>query len=94
LQAEVTVTNTGRRDGTETVLWFIRDPAAGITRPLKELTHFESAAIAAGASRVFQFEINPARDLSFPDGDGRRILEPGEILLFAGPESARFNVAL
>ena len=94
LQAEVTVTNTGRRDGTETVLWFIRDPAAGITRPLKELKHFESAAIAAGASRVFQFEINPARDLSFPDANGQQILEPGEIVLLAGPESARFNVAL
>ena len=94
LLAEVTVTNTGRRDGTETVLWFIRDPVASITRPLRELKHFEPAAIAAGASRVFRFEINPARDLSFPDADGQRILEPGEILLFAGPETARFNVAV
>ena len=92
LLAEVTVTNTGRRDGTETVLWFIRDPVAGITRPLKELKHFESAEIAAGASRAFRFEINPSRDLSFPDADGRQILEPGEIILFAGPETARFDV--
>lgn len=94
LRAEVTVTNTGRCEGTESVLWFIRDPAASITRPLKELKHFESAAIAAGASRVFRFEINPARDLSYPDAGGRRILEPGEILLFAGAKTARFNVAL
>ena len=94
LRAEITVTNTGRRDGLETVLWFIRDPAASITRPLKELKHFEAAAITAGASRDFQFEINPTRDLSFPDADGRRILEPGEIILFAGPETARFHVVL
>jgi beta-glucosidase len=94
LLAEITVTNTGRRDGTETLLWFIRDPVASITRPLKELKHFERATIAAGASRVFRFEIDPARDLSFPDAGGQRILESGEILLFAGPESARFNVAL
>jgi beta-glucosidase len=94
LLAEVTVTNTGRRDGTETVLWFIHDPVASITRPLKELKHFEAATIAAGASRVFRFEINPARDLSFPDVSGQPVLEPGEILLFAGPETARFNVAL
>ncbi|MDD2763526.1 MAG: glycoside hydrolase family 3 N-terminal domain-containing protein [Opitutaceae bacterium] len=92
LTAEVTVTNTGKRDGIETVLWFIRDPAASITRPLKDLKHFESASIAAGASRGFRFEIDPARDLSFPDADGHRIIEPGEIILFAGPETARFNV--
>ena len=92
LTAEVTVTNTGRRDGIETVLWFIRDPVASITRPLKDLKHFESASIAAGASHVFRFEIDPPHDLSFPDADGQRVLEPGEILLFAGPETARFNV--
>jgi beta-glucosidase len=92
LNAEVTVTNNGPRAGIETVLWFIRDPVASITRPLKELKHFESAAIAAGASQMFRFEIDSARDLSFPDADGRRILEPGEIILFAGPQAARFNV--
>jgi beta-glucosidase len=93
LVAEITVTNTGKREGVETVFWFIRDPAASITRPLKELKHFEQAVLAPGASRVFQFEIEPMRDLSFPDGDGRRILEPGEIILTAGGSSARFNVA-
>ncbi len=92
LTAEVTVTNTGQRDGIETVLWFIRDPIARITRPLRQLKHFESAPVAAGASRVFRFEIDPARDLSYPDAEGRRILEPGEILLYAGPESAPFTV--
>jgi beta-glucosidase len=92
LTAEVSVTNTGAREGVETVFWFIRDPAASITRPLKELKHFEQASLAPGASRVFRFEIDPARDLSFPDGDGRRILEPGEIILTAGGQSASFHV--
>ena len=92
LTAEVTVTNTGARAGVETVFWFIRDPAASITRPLKELKFFEQASLASGASRVFRFEIEPRRDLSFPDGDGRRILEPGEIILTAGGQSASFRV--
>jgi beta-glucosidase len=94
LLAEVTVTNAGPHDGSETVLWFIRDPVASITRPLKELKHFERAIIAAGASRAFRFEINPARDLSFPDADGRMILESGEIMLLAGPQRARFRVVI
>lgn len=92
LVAELTVTNDGPRDGIETVLWFIRDPAASITRPLRELKHFEKAALAAGERRVFRFEIDPLRDLSFPNADGDRVLETGEILLFAGDRSARFVV--
>jgi beta-glucosidase len=92
LAAEVTVTNTGAREGLETVFWFIRDPVASITRPLKELKFFEQASLAPGASRVFRFEIDPMRDLSFPDADGRRILEPGEIVLTAGGQSAIFRV--
>lgn len=92
LVAEVTVNNTGKRDGTETVLWFIRDPVASITRPLKELKHFEQASIPVGGSRVFRFEINPRRDLSFPNAEGELILEPGRIILFAGPEKTEFTV--
>lgn len=92
LTAEVTVTNTGAREGVETVFWFIRDPAASITRPLLELKHFAQAALAPGASRVFRCEIEPARDLSFPDAEGRPVLEPGDIILTAGGRSATFRV--
>ena len=94
LVAEVTVTNNGAIEGTETVFWFIRDPVASITRPLKELKFFEQASLAPGASRVFRFEIEPLRDLSFPDADGRRVLEPGTIVLMSGNRSATFRVVL
>jgi len=90
--AEVTVTNTGARAGIESVLWFIRDPAASLTRPLRDLKHFESAALAPGEARVFRWEIEPGRDFAFPDADGRRVLEPGEIQLFAGGRSVTLTV--
>lgn len=92
LAAEVTVTNNGSREGIETVFWFIRDPVASITRPLRELKHFEQATLAAGESRVFRFLVEPARDLSFPDADGQPVLESGEIILSAGGQSASFRV--
>jgi beta-glucosidase len=92
LLAQVTVTNTGIREGAETVLWFIRDLAASITRPVKELKHFEKADIPAGQSRVFRFELVPARDLSFPNADGERLLEPGEFILFAGTRQQCFTL--
>ena len=92
LNAEITVTNTGPREGVETVFWFIRDPAASLTRPLRELKHFEQASLAPGTSQVFRFAIDPLRDLSFPDADGRRVLDPGEIILSAGGQSTTFRV--
>ena len=91
--AEITVKNTTGRDGEETALWFIRDPAASITRPLKQLKHFEKAALPAGGSHVFRFTLEPLRDLSFPDSEGKRILESGEILLHVGNQTAHFTVS-
>lgn len=92
LIAEVTVTNRGARAGRESVLWFIRDPAASITRPLRELKHFESATLAVGESRVFRWEIVPERDLSFPDAHGERRLEAGEIEVFVAERRVTFTV--
>lgn len=93
LTAEVTVTNTGDRDGVETVMWFIRHPAASITQPLRELKRFEKHEIRAGQSHVFQFSVDPQRDLSFPDASGHRILEAGDFLLFVGPNQSRFRLS-
>ena len=93
LVAEITVKNTTGRDGEETALWFIRDPAASITRPLKQLKHFEKANLPAGGSHVFRFTLEPLRDLSFPNSEGKRILESGEILLHVGNQTARFTVS-
>lgn len=90
--AEIEVENTGDREGRETVLWFIHDPAASRTRPLRELRHFESAAIPAGGRRIFRWEIVPARDCSFPDEDGRRIVEPGEIVVCVGDQRLALRI--
>ena len=78
LSAEVTVTNTGKRDGLETVHWFISDPYCSITRPVKELKYFEKQSIKAGETKIFRFDIDLERDLGFVDGNGKRFLEAGE----------------
>lgn len=78
LSAEVTVTNIGARDGAETVHWFISDPYCSITRPVKELKHFEKQFIKAGETKTFRFDINLERDFGFVNEDGRRFLETGE----------------
>ena len=78
LSAEVTVTNTGSRDGAETVHWFISDPYCSITRPVKELKHFEKQLIKAGETKTFRFDIDLERDFCFVNEDGKRFLEAGE----------------
>ncbi|WP_289771717.1 glycoside hydrolase family 3 N-terminal domain-containing protein [Bacteroides acidifaciens] len=78
LSAEVTVTNIGACDGAETVHWFISDPYCSITRPVKELKHFEKQFIKAGETKTFRFDIDLERDFGFVNEDGRRFLETGE----------------
>ena len=78
LSAEVTVTNIGDRDGAETVHWFISDPYCSITRPVKELKHFEKQLIKAGETKTFRFDIDLERDFGFVNEGGKRFLETGE----------------
>lgn len=86
--AEVTVRNTGGRDGLETVHWFINDPVCTVSRPVKELKHFDKQLIPAGESRTFRFEIDPMRDLGFVDARGERFLERGGYTLMVGDKRA------
>lgn len=75
---EIDVTNEGPRDGAETVMWFITDPVCRISRPVKELRHFEKRMLRSGETGRFRFEIDPERDLAFVDDEGRPILEAGD----------------
>ena len=92
LRVEVDVTNDSARDGVETLLWFIRDPYASVTRPMKELKFFERKLIPAGQTVTFTWEIDPWRDLSFVDRHGDRHLEPGEFIVFAGDRSVSLSL--
>ena len=90
--ATVEVANTGSVDGKEAVLWFISAPASSISRPMKELKHFEKRVILAGQKTIYRFELDPMRDLSFPDADGKRHLEAGEFVLMAGNQKIKFEL--
>lgn len=75
---EIPVTNTGNREGMETVMWFINDPACTVSRPVKELKHFEKQTVKPGETYTFRFTLIPWRDLSYRDEDGNRVLEAGD----------------
>lgn len=92
LSAEVTVTNTGARDGAETVHWFISDPYCSITRPVKELKHFEKQFIKAGETKTFRFDIDLERDFGFVNEDGKRFLEAGEYHILVQGQTVKIEL--
>ena len=92
LTVEVEVNNSGNVAGTETVLWYISDPACSISRPMKELKYFEKKELAAGAKTIFKFEIDPNRDLSYVNSDGKRFLEGGDYFVIVNKQKVKFQI--
>ncbi len=92
LVATVTVTNTGKVSGKETVQWYVCDPYSTITRPVKELKYFEKQLLLPGESRIFKFNINPLRDLGFVDENGHRFVEKGRFDIMVGGEKVSIEL--
>ena len=92
LQASITVTNIGSREGTETVQLYIRDLVGSVTRPVKQLKGFERITLAPGESRTVSFRID-AETLSFYRQDMTWGPESGDFKLFIGGSSANVKEA-
>ncbi len=83
---DVTVANTGGREGDEVVQLYIRDPQASITRPELELKSFVRVALEAGESKRVTFHV-PVAQLGFYDRELSYVVEPGTIELYVGRSS-------
>lgn len=86
LDVSVEVENTGRRDGDEVVQLYIRDMAASVTRPVRELKGFERVTLRAGERRRVNFTLTPEH-LSFYNREMRLVVEPGAFKVFVGNSS-------
>lgn len=86
LQVRVTVKNSGKVDGEEVVQLYIRDIAASIVRPVKELKAFQKVFLKAGESKEISFVLT-GKDLSFYDGEGNTRLENGAFKVMVGGDS-------
>lgn len=90
--ASVQITNTGMRFGKETVLWYLSDPEASITQPIKKLKHFEKIELKPNESRIVKFEIDKMSHLSYVDQNGNIIFEPGNFKVNVGDLSQQFEL--
>ncbi|NJC33687.1 beta-glucosidase [Sphingomonas jejuensis] len=86
LVARATVTNSGTRAATEVVQLYIRDLAASITRPVRELKAFRRVDLAPGASEQVEFRLT-RDDLLFVGQDLGRTVEPGRFRLWIAPSA-------
>ena len=89
LVVTTSVTNMGKVDGEEIVQLYIRDHAASIVRPVKELKAFKKIFFKAGETKEVRFTLSK-NDLSFFDANGNAIIEAGKFSVFVGESS--FNV--
>ena len=87
VQVSFTLANTGACAGTEVVQVYVRDLVGSITRPVKELKHFERVTLDPGESRTLTVGI-PVQDLAFVGLDGVKKVEPGEFQLWVAGDSA------
>lgn len=86
LTASVEVTNTGKFPGEEVVQMYIQDPAASISRPVKELKGFKKIMLQPGEKREVQFPVT-TEALKFYNSDLKYDWEPGDFIIYIGTNS-------
>lgn len=86
LDVNVTVKNTGQRDGEEVVQFYLRDVVGSSTRPVQELKGFQKILLKAGESRQVTFHVSD-NDLKFYNEDLKLVAEPGEFEAMTGGNS-------
>jgi beta-glucosidase len=91
MPVSVTVTNTGRRAGAETVILYVRDVVASLAPPGKRVRRFAKIYLEPGQSRAVNFVLR-ADDLSFIGADNRPVTEPGDFEVMTGGLTAKFTL--
>jgi beta-glucosidase len=78
--------NVGQRVGDEVAQLYIRDVAASVTRPVKELKGFQRITLRPGEKKRIEFTLGPEQ-LGFYDRSMKFVVEPGEFKIMVGSSS-------
>ncbi|MBO6141409.1 MAG: glycoside hydrolase family 3 C-terminal domain-containing protein [Ruminococcus sp.] len=88
LTVTVTVKNTGKRDGKETVQLYVRDTHSSVVRPEKELKGFEKVTLKAGESKRVVFKLDKRAFAYYNTEINDWYVEYGEFEILIGSSSA------
>ena len=90
LQVSITVKNTGRRRGTETVQLYVTDKVGSVARPMRQLKGFTKLTLEPGESKDAVFTLT-SEDLRFYTRSMEYKAEPGDFIVWAGADSRTKN---
>jgi len=82
----VDVTNTGSVAGTEVVQLYIRNTAATVSQPVRELKGFARVTLAPGESKHVEFQLG-FDELNFYNAEIKRTVEPTTYSIWVGGNS-------
>ena len=96
LTAEVTLSNTGTREGREVVELYLNDKVSSLVTPVQKLAAFATVTLAPGETKTVTLTIAPER-MALWTADNKFTIEPGAFTLFASCAdhpllTAEFNV--
>lgn len=83
IRAQVRVTNTGERAGSDVVQLYAQPAARGVTRPTVQLLGFARVTLAPGESAEVELQV-PATRLAHAGTDLRRAVRPGALTVALG----------
>ena len=84
----VRITNTGSREGKETVQFYVGDDKSSVVRPKKELKYFEKVSLLPGQSKFVTYTIAD-EDLKYYDEQKHRwYFESGNFTIYVCSSSA------
>jgi beta-glucosidase len=86
IRVSADVRNTGQREGTEVVQFYVHDRVAPTSRPVRELKGFSRVALAPGQSRTVEFSV-AANDVGSHDPNMKWVVPPGTYDVWIAPNA-------
>lgn len=83
---KVKVTNTGDREGKETVQLYVRDVVSSVSTPVQQLKGFKKISLKPGESEVVEIKL-PMKELALWNTRMEEVVEPGDFELQVGSAS-------
>ena len=83
---KVKVTNTGDREGKETVQLYVRDVVSSVSTPVQQLKGFKKVNLKPGESEVVEIKL-PMKELALWNARMEEVVEPGDFELQVGSAS-------
>jgi beta-glucosidase len=86
IQLAIEIKNDGTRAGTDVVQVYLHRRSASVEQPMRELKAFQRVDLKAGESKFVRFDLG-FEAMSLLNRDLKRVIEAGDIELYAGDSS-------